>query len=138
MTRVFVFWCHHLDKKTNEFFSRISALASKKRSNKWKIRTFHTTNWKFCFDYLKLLFWFDPFLEARAEILENISLFFWKILRHKKDILKLTDKVKNNSFPEFVLPHGVIYMKQKMYRINEQLNLIYTQKREGNLRSREI
>ena len=27
------FWCHRLDRNTNEFFSRISALASKKRSN---------------------------------------------------------------------------------------------------------
>ena len=29
-------------------------------------------------------------------------------------------------------------MGQKMYRINEQLNLIYTQKEERSLRSREI
>ena len=29
-------------------------------------------------------------------------------------------------------------MEQKMYRINEQLNLIYTQKEERSLRSREI
>ena len=27
------FWCHRLDQKTEEIFSRISALASKKRSN---------------------------------------------------------------------------------------------------------
>ena len=27
------FWCHRLDKNTNEIFSKISALASKKRSN---------------------------------------------------------------------------------------------------------
>ena len=27
------FWCHRLDQNTNEFFSRISALASKKSSN---------------------------------------------------------------------------------------------------------
>ena len=26
-------WCHHFDQKTNNFFLRISALASKKRSN---------------------------------------------------------------------------------------------------------
>ena len=38
-----------------------------------------------------LLFWFDLFLEARAEILEKNSLFFWKIWRHQKAILKLTD-----------------------------------------------
>ena len=45
---------------------------------------------------------------------------------------------KKNAFSDFFLSHCDIYMKQKMYRINEQLNLIYTQKREGNLRSREI
>ena len=37
------------------------------------------------------IFLFDLFLEARAEILEKNSLVFWKILRHKKEILKLTD-----------------------------------------------
>ena len=38
-----------------------------------------------------LIFLFDLFLEARAEILENFLLIFWKIWRHQKDILKLTD-----------------------------------------------
>ena len=33
-------------------------------------------------------------LEARAEILEKISLVFWKIWRYQKDILKLTDLTK--------------------------------------------
>jgi hypothetical protein len=28
------FWCHHFDQNTNEIFSRIFALASKKRLNK--------------------------------------------------------------------------------------------------------
>ena len=45
----------------------------------------------FYFDSLTLLFWFDLFLEARAEILEKILLAFWKIWRHQKDIVKLTD-----------------------------------------------
>ena len=43
---------------------------------------------------MPLFFWFDLFLEARAEILEKISLVFWKIWRHQKDILKLTDLYK--------------------------------------------
>ena len=38
-----------------------------------------------------LVFRFDLFLEARAEILEKKSLVFWKICRHQKHILKLTD-----------------------------------------------
>ena len=40
---------------------------------------------------MPLFFWFDLFFEARAEILEEISLVFWEIWRHQKDILKLTD-----------------------------------------------
>ena len=39
---------------------------------------------------MTLLFWFDLFLEARAEILAKISLFFWSIWRHQEDISKLT------------------------------------------------
>ena len=38
-----------------------------------------------------LLFWFDLFLEARAEILEKNCGVFWGIWRHQKDILKLSD-----------------------------------------------
>ena len=45
----------------------------------------------FYFDSLTLLFWFDLFSEARAEILEKNLLVFWKTWRHQKDILKLTD-----------------------------------------------
>ena len=44
---------------------------------------------------LTLLFWFELCLEARAEILENVSLFFWEIWGHQKDILKLTDLYVN-------------------------------------------
>ena len=45
----------------------------------------------FYFDSRTLFFLLDFFLEARAEILEKISLVFWEIWRHQKDILKLTD-----------------------------------------------
>ena len=38
-----------------------------------------------------LFFWFNIFLEGRAEILEKISLVFWSKRWHQKDILKLTD-----------------------------------------------
>ena len=40
---------------------------------------------------ITLLFLFDLFLEARAEILEKISLVFWKKFWHQKNILKWTD-----------------------------------------------
>ena len=40
---------------------------------------------------MPLFFWFDLFLEARAEILKKNSLVFWKKFWHQKDILKLTD-----------------------------------------------
>ena len=77
------FWCLQISQKTNEIFSRISALASKKRWNQ--------KNKGFYFDSLTLLFWFDLFLEPRAEILEKKMLGFWEIWRHQKDILKLAD-----------------------------------------------
>ena len=38
------FWCHDLDQNTNENFSSISALASKKRSNQKKIKAIYFTN----------------------------------------------------------------------------------------------
>ena len=46
-------------------------------------------------------FLFDLFLEARAEILEKISLVVWKIWRHQKDILKLTDLQNLQEPPSF-------------------------------------
>ena len=47
---------------------------------------------------LKLvIFLLGLFLEARAEIPEKISLVFWKIRRHQKDILKLTDLYSSQS-----------------------------------------
>ena len=52
---------------------------------------------KFC-DLLRIyeryklpFFWYDLFLEARAEMLEKFSLVFWKIWRHQNDTLELTD-----------------------------------------------
>ena len=55
-------WWHQIDQKTNEIFVRISALASKKRSNQKSALIF---------------FWFSFFLEARAEMLVKILLVFW-------------------------------------------------------------
>ena len=81
------FWCLQIFQKTKEIFSRISALASKKKSNQ-KNKDFIPLIGGFYFDSLILLFWFDILLEAK--ILEKISFFFWKIWRHQKDILKLT------------------------------------------------
>ena len=43
------------------------------------------------YNKVPLFFWFDLFLEARAEILEKISLVFLSKRWHQKDILKLTD-----------------------------------------------
>ena len=40
---------------------------------------------------MPLFFLIDLSLEAEAEILEKISLAFWKKFWHQKDILKLTD-----------------------------------------------
>jgi hypothetical protein len=82
------FWCHHLDQITNEILTRISALASKKRSNQKgsEIKILHLVWCK-----VALFFWFDLFLEVRVEILEKKLLVFWSKQYHQKDILKLTD-----------------------------------------------
>ena len=75
--------------KKQQIFSRISALASKKRSNQKK--AIYTSKWRILFWLSYTTFLFDLFLEAKAEILEKISLVFWEIWRHQNDILKLTD-----------------------------------------------
>ena len=51
------FWCHRLDKNTNEIFSKISALASKKRLNK----KLYYTNYvkKPLISIIKCLYFFD-------------------------------------------------------------------------------
>ena len=74
--------------KIHEIFSRISALASTKRSNQKNKGTLHPG---ILFDSLTLLFLFDLFVEARAEILENFLLVFLSKGWHQKDNLKLTD-----------------------------------------------
>ena len=60
-------------QKTNETFSTISALASKKRSNQKSSQT------KIIQLVVSsaLIFLFDLFLKARVEILGKISLVFW-------------------------------------------------------------
>ena len=45
---------------------------------------------------MPLFFWFDLFLEARAEILKKLSLVFWSKRWHQKYILKLTDLYKSS------------------------------------------
>ena len=64
--------------KKHRNFSRISALAYKKRSSQNKILQL----------VVPLFFWFDLFFEARAEILKKISLVFWSKLWHQKYILE--------------------------------------------------
>ena len=61
------------------------------------------------FQKINKTFWFDLFLEARAEILEKNPLVCWKIWRHQKDILKLFDlytmvhkKLKNPKNCQFL------------------------------------
>ena len=70
------FWYLQIFQNTNETFSRISDPASKKGSNQKQIGHFIPLIEWFYFDSLTLLFWFDLFLEARAEVLEKF--FFWR------------------------------------------------------------
>ena len=76
-------------EKNNQIFLRISALASKKRSNQKN---------KCTFIFLEInknksinsFFWFGLFVEARAESLKNFCLYFGPN-DDTKVILKLTD-----------------------------------------------
>ena len=85
------FRCRRFDQKTNEFFSRISALASKKRLNQNNKGTFILKKNEIIIHFFK----FNLFLEARAEIFEKNSLVFWSKQRNPRDILKLTDLYTN-------------------------------------------
>ena len=58
----------------------------------WRLSSFLlAVLWIFRKHFIRGIFWFDLFLEARAEILTKFSLVFWSILRQQKDISKLTD-----------------------------------------------
>ena len=66
----------------------------------------------FILTLLHYFFYFYLFLEAKAEILEKISLVFWDIWRHQKDIFELT----------------VLYLNMKSMTHNIFLHFIYTGK----------
>ena len=92
-------WCQNFFQKTNEIFSRISALASKKRSNqKCTARESKQNHPIRC---IKCRYFFDltSFLEARAEILTKNSLVFGSIWGHQKDISKITCLNKGQKRP---------------------------------------
>ena len=76
---------------------------------------------------MPLFFWFDLFLEARAEILEKIWLVFWKIWRHQKNILKLTDLPLNSFLPVLAVYFAVILnktWKKSTWSLNREITLI--------------
>ena len=60
------FGCFHFDQKANKFFLRISALASKRGWIK-KMKTLYLIFLIFKNYSIRDFFWFDLFLEARAE-----------------------------------------------------------------------
>ena len=93
-----LFWSQlktlYLVEKQNQenLVNKVGDPGSKKRSNQKNKGTLYIIQiGGFYFESLTLLFWFDLFLEARAEILEKISLLFWSKRWHQKDISKLTD-----------------------------------------------
>ena len=65
------FQCHRLDQNTNNFFLRIAALASKNTLNQKRIKALYLFL-LFKIYLIRDFFWFDLFLEARAEILKKI------------------------------------------------------------------
>ena len=62
----------------------------------------------FYFDSLTLLFWFNLFFEARAEILTKFRCFFLSIWRHQKCISKLTD-----LYPTISIDWGLNSLKER-------------------------
>ena len=66
------FWCLQIPQKIKEIFSRISTLASKKRSNQKSSVRESKLNPPISGVKCPYFFLFDLFLEARVEILEKI------------------------------------------------------------------
>ena len=65
---------------------------------------------------MSLFFWFDLFLEARAEILKKISLVFWSKPWHQKDILKLTDLYLNHfKIYVFIIEYSLIKYSLRLF-----------------------
>ena len=62
------------------------------------------------FDSFTLFFWFDLFLETRAEILEKFLFVFWEIWRHKEHFEIKWDFV---AFLEY-LNLATSYIKKKI------------------------
>ena len=73
------FWCLQISQKTNKNFSRISALASKNRSNQKNKGTLYVP----LIDDIVLTL-LHYFLEASAEILTKILLVFLVEMKTKK------------------------------------------------------
>ena len=82
--------CFQISQKTRKYFSRVSVLASKKRS-KQKSSTYKKAKIKSSNKWYKvpLFFWFHLFLEARTEILEKNCWFFLEDLKTSKGYFKI-------------------------------------------------
>ena len=74
------------------------------------------------FDYGLFLIRF--FAEARAEIFAKISLFFWSIWRHQKDILKLTDLYWSTIYDKHLLISSGHWRAYKIRACFNDLTLI--------------
>ena len=115
------FWCLQISQQTNKIFSRISVLGSKKRSKQKNTGHFIPLIGGFYFDFLKLLFWFDLFLEARAEVLEKISLgFFGRFELYSLPAITWLEcnTISMSSF-------HVLTLKSMMQSVNIQSSLIF-------------
>ena len=73
-------------KKPVKYFSRISALASKEKSNQKRCVIESKKKSSDQWHKVPLFFWFDLFSEARAEMLENISLTWKHLVGFLKDL----------------------------------------------------
>ena len=78
------FWCLQIFQKNNDFFSRISALASNKKSNQ-KIRALDTTNWR-------ILFWLSYTTFLISRLVQKYKNIFVRFLVQMKS-LKFTSEI---------------------------------------------
>ncbi len=80
----------------------------------------------FYFDSLTLLFWFDLFLEARAEILTKISLFFVQFEDNKRTFRNSKGHFEINWPLSLAIPAGSFLSSTLTSLINGHARLFFT------------
>ena len=118
------FWCQNFFQKINKIFSRISTLPSKMRSHPKNKGTLYYYYQGFYFDSLRLLFWFELFLEAR----EKFSLVFLEEVLTPKGHLEI-NWLLVERFLYFVVTIGSVEVcnvfKNAVHQIRPQISFLW-------------